>query len=76
VFVATVLGFHTGKPFVDVTANPDTDKSPYIGTEESVEPLKSIFVHLGKGFKMILDTAVIVGSLWIARPIHGRPRRP
>jgi hypothetical protein len=41
-----------------------------VGTEESVGPLKTFIVALDEGFQMILDAAVIIGSLWIAGPIY------
>jgi len=40
-----------------------------IWPEKSVYPLKPFPAGLGKGFQMILDTAIIIGSLWIAAPI-------
>jgi hypothetical protein len=42
-----------------------------IGTEEPIGPLKTFLVALDEGFQMILDTAIIIGSLRIEGLING-----
>jgi hypothetical protein len=37
----------------------------------TVGSLKPFLIDLDEGFRMILDTAVIIGSLWIVGSIHG-----
>jgi len=70
--MAAIFAFHTGKAIVQIAAVKITENDLLeIGTEESVGPLKSFLVDLGEGFQMTLDTAIIIGSLWIAGPIHG-----
>jgi hypothetical protein len=72
VLVVAVFTLHPGKTVVQVAAIKITVNDLLkIGTEESVGPLKPFFVALDEGFQMILDTAVIIGSLWITGPIHG-----
>jgi hypothetical protein len=72
ILVVAVFTLHPGKTVVQVAAIKITvNDLPEIGTEESVGPLKPFLIELDEGFQMILDTAIIIGSLWIAGPIHG-----
>ena len=72
ILVIAVFALHPGKAVVQVAAIKITiDDLLEIGAEESVGPLKPFLVALDKGFQMILDTMVIIGSLRIAGPIHG-----
>ena len=72
ILVVAVFTFHPGKAIVQIAAiKIMVNDLLEIGTEESVGPLKSFLVDLGEGFQMTLDTAIIIGSLWIAGPIHG-----
>jgi len=72
ILVIAVFTFHPGKAVVQITAVKITvNDLPEIGTEESVGPLKPFLVDPDEGFQMILDTAVIIGSLWIAGPLYG-----
>ena len=69
--MAAIFAFHTGKAIVQIAALKITENDLLeIGTKESIGPLKPFLVDLDEGFQMILDTAVIIGSLWIAGPIH------
>jgi len=77
ILVVAVFTLHTGEAVVQVAAIKITVSDlPEIGTEESIGPFKSLFVHLEEGFKMILDTVVIVSSLWIAGAYTRRLGRP
>jgi hypothetical protein len=72
IFMAAVFTFHTDKAIVQITAIEITiDDLLEVGTEEYLDPLELFLVHLDEGFQMILDAAIIIGSLWIAGPIHG-----
>jgi len=72
IFVAAVFTLHPGKAVVQIAAIKITiNDFPEIRTEESVGSLKLHPVNLDEGFQMILDTAIIVGSLWIVGPVYG-----
>ena len=72
ILVIAVFTLHAGKAVVQIAAIKITVNDLLeIGPEESVRPLKPFLVDLDEGFKMILDTAVIIASLWFAGPIHG-----
>jgi hypothetical protein len=72
ILVVAVFTLHPGKTVVQVaTIKITVNDLLEVGTEESVVPLKPFFVALDEGFQMILDTAVIIGSLWITGSIHG-----
>jgi hypothetical protein len=67
ILVVAVFTLHPGKAVFQVAAIKITVND---FPEESVGPLKPFLVALDEGFQMILDTTVIIGSLWIAGPIH------
>ena len=70
--MTAVPAFHTGKAIVQIAAiKIPVNDIQEIGTEESVRSLESLLVYLDEGFQMILNTAIIIGSLRIAGPIHG-----
>lgn len=72
VLIAAIFAFHTGKAVVQIsTVQVLIHDIPEIRTEESVGPLKLLFVPLDKGFKMIPDATVIIGGLRISEPING-----
>jgi hypothetical protein len=72
ILVVAVFTLHPGKAVLQVAAIEITVNNLLeIGTEESVGPLKPSLVALDEGFQMILDTTVIIGSLWIAGQKHG-----
>ena len=71
VFMEAIFAFHTGKAIVQIAAIKITVNDLLeIGTEESVGPLKPFLIDLEKGFQMIFNTAIIIGSLWIAGLIN------
>jgi hypothetical protein len=69
--MAAIFAFHTGKAIVQIAALKITENDLLeIGTKESEGPLKPFLVDLDEGFQMSLDTAIIIGSLWIAGLIN------
>ena len=71
VFMVAVPTFHPGKAVAQVAAiQIPVDDFPEVGPEESIGPLKPLFIPLYEGFKMILDATVIIGSLRISGPIN------
>ena len=71
ILVVAVFTFHPGKAIVQIAAIKITVNDLLeIGTEESVGPLKPFLIDLDKASQMIFDTAIIIGSLWIAGLIN------
>jgi len=70
--MAAVFTFHAGKAVVQITAIEITiDHLLDIGSPESVLPGEMFIVDLEKGFKIVLDAAVVIRILRISWTING-----
>jgi len=71
VLVVAVFAFHSGKSLMQIAVIeiPINDllqtRSP-----ESVLPGEMIIIDPDEGVKIVLYAAVVIGSLWIARPVQ------
>lgn len=72
VFVPAVFAIHSGKALAQVTAiQIPMDNLLDIGAEKSILPLAPLLIDLNKGFKMVLDTPVVVRRWRVLWTVNG-----